>query len=992
MARTTTLTLRVNGEDRTVVFPTHHTLLEVLREECGLPGTKHGCELGECGACTVLVDGRPVLSCLTLAAAAAGRPIETVEGLQRGNRLHPLQAAFADLSAGQCGYCTSGMLMSAQALLAANDRPGEAEIQQALGGNLCRCTGYRKILQAVAWAAARLRGEDGTPPAEVFHGATEPAQAAAATMPEQRGFELVGKPFRRVDGRAKVSGQTRYADDLTFPRMCFLRLVRSTVPHARIGTIRLEAAAAMPGVLGFLTGEEIPISFGILPMSRDEHGLAQHKVRFVGDPVVAVAALTEDQAQAAARRVEIDYEPLETIGSVAEALASPEPRIHDYGSGGNLHRKKSMLFGDLEAGFAEADVVLEDTLFYEGNTHLAMEQHTAVGVPEDEGRVTLYSSTQVPHYVHRALARVLELPPSRVRVIACPNGGGFGGKSDIMNHEIVVAKMALKLGRPVKITLTREEVFYCHRGRHPILMQLRTGFLHDGRITAQHLKTALDGGAYASYGVASTLYAGALQTSSYNVPRYRFDTLRAFTNKPPCGPKRGHGTPQPRFATEVHLDKAAHRLGVDPADLRLKNLVLPGSLTANWLRLGKVGLGRCIEAVVAGSGWRRRYGKLPHGRGLGLACGAYICGVGLPLYKGEMPHSGVQIKLDRSGGVAVFCGQTEIGQGSDSVLAVLVAEVLGISLDDIRLCVADTDLTPVDFGSYSSRVTVMMGNAAVAAAENARARVAEAAAEQLGTPTDRLVFAGRRVFDCEDPQRGMSFARAVQAAEARFGTLGATGGYVPPTPPGRYQGAGVGPSPTYSYSAAVIEVEVDPATGLWRAEHVWIAHDIGRALNPTLTLGQVEGSVYMGLGEVMMEEQAFRRLPPRLSGALVHKAPSMLEYKSLTMHDMPPVTTYLIEDPDPAGPLGAKEVGQGPLLPVMPAVANAVFDAVGVRVDQVPIHPHMILKALGAKARGGEARYGPAAFPKVEFDRHLHVPTPEEGGDGTASNDPRRAA
>jgi CO/xanthine dehydrogenase Mo-binding subunit len=349
----------------------------------------------------------------------------------------------------------------------------------------------------------------------------------------------------------------------------------------------------------------------------------------------------------------------------------------------------------------------------------------------------------------------------------------------------------------------------------------------------------------------------------------------------------------------------------------------------------------------------------------------------------------VQLKLDRSGGVAVFCGEAEIGQGSDSVLAAVVAEVLGIDLKDIRLCVADTDLTPVDLGSYSSRVTLMVGHAAREAAERARDLLARAAADHLEVPAERLVFAEGRVFDALDPARGMSFAEAAIAAEARFGTLGTTGSYAPPRSPGRYRGAGVGPSPTYSYSAAVVEVEVDPATGLWRPVHVWTAHDVGRALNPVLVLGQIEGGVYMGLGEVMMEEQAFRRLPKRLSNALVHKFPSMLEYKSPTCDDMPPVTSYLIEEPDPAGPFGAKEVGQGPLLPVMPAVANALYDAVGVRVDQVPIHPHMVLKALEAKTAGVPARYGPRRFPEVDFGELLRVPTPAEGGDGRAIDDAR---
>lgn len=805
----------------------------------------------------------------------------------------------------------------------------------------------------------------------------------------QRELNIIGKPFRRVDGRAKVTGATRFADDLAFPRMCFARLVRSTVPHANIVSIDFSEAEKVPGYLGALTGKDVPIPFGILPVSQDEHALCPERVRFVGDPVAAVAAVTEDAAYEAALRVKVEYEPLTTISSFEDALANPEPRIHDYSDQGNLHKVVSMTFGEVEKGFEEADQIFEDVFYYEGNTHLPMEQHCAIGVAEDDDRVTLHSSSQTPHYVHRALSKVLELPAARIRVVACSNGGGFGGKSDPFNHEIVVAKLALKLGRPVKITLSREEVFYCHRGRHPVLMAMKTGVRKDGTITAQRLRTALDGGAYGSYGVASTYYTGALQTVTYKLPAYEFQGARAFTNKPPCGPKRGHGTPQPRFGFEVQLDKISVALGKNPADLRLNMLAEPNSVTANWLKIGSMGLRQCIEAVVAGSGFRERWGKLPEGRGLGLACGSYLCGAGLPIYWNHMPQSGVMLKLDRSGGVAAFCGEAEIGQGSDSVLAAVVAEVLGIALADIRLCVADTDLTPVDLGSYSSRVTLMVGNAALQAAERARDLIAQAVSQQLDVPKARLVFAERRVFDAQDPEKGLSFQDAVIATEARFGTLATTGSYIPPRSPGRYRGAGVGPSPAYSYSASVIEVEVDRETGLWNPVHVWIAHDIGKSLNPVLAIGQVEGGVYMGLGEVMMEEQVFRRLPKKLSNALVHRHPSILEYKSPTFADMPPVTSYLIEDPDPQGPFGAKEVGQGPLLPIMPAVANAIYDAVGVRVDQVPIHPHMVLRAMDAKANGQEPRFGPRSFPEVDFGENLMVPTPEQGGDGTAINDYR---
>jgi 4-hydroxybenzoyl-CoA reductase subunit alpha len=463
-----------------------------------------------------------------------------------------------------------------------------------------------------------------------------------------------------------------------------------------------------------------------------------------------------------------------------------------------------------------------------------------------------------------------------------------------------------------------------------------------------------------------------------------------FTNKPPCGPKRGHGTPQSRFGQEVQLDKIAERLQKDPAELRLGMIAPSNSLTANYLRIGTIGLAECIRRVVERSGWRDKFRKLPLGRGVGLACSSYLSGAGLPINWNDLPHSGVQLKLDRSGGVTVFCGATEIGQGSDDVLVAIVAEVLGIDPFDVRAVTGDTDLTPVDLGSYSSRVTLMMGNAAIQAAERAREMIATAVSSQLEIPKDRLVFADRRVFDGDRPERGVTFQEAVCMAEARVGTIGTTGSYTPPKSAARFKGGGVGPSPTYSYTAAVVEVDVDPESGWITVPRVWIAHDIGCGLNPTLVRGQVEGSVYMGLGEALMEEQVFRRLPARLSPALVHKFPSMLEYKSPTSLDMPEIFTDLVEHPDPAGPFGAKEVGQGPLLPIMPAVANAVYDAVGVRVDQIPITPEKIQRALQAKAAGKPARFGPSSFPDIVWPEALMVAPPWEGGDGRASNEPER--
>ena len=792
-------------------------------------------------------------------------------------------------------------------------------------------------------------------------------------------LRVVGKALRKVDATAKVTGATKFADDLFLPRMLYAKLLRSPHPHARIVSIDTTRAAALPGVKAVLTGKDLPIPFGILPVSQDEHALALEKVRFVGDPVAAIAATSEEAAAAALGRIAVQYQPLRPVTDARDAVAHSEPRIHDYGDRGNLHKLIHLEFGDVEQGFRDADLVREDTFFFEGSTHLPMEQHAAVADWSADGKVTLWSSTQTPHYVHRALAQVLELSPARIRVIACPNGGGFGGKSDPFSHEIVAAKLAMVTGRPVKITLTREEVFYCHRGRHPTLMWVKTGVTKDGAITGMHFRSLLDGGGYGSYGVASTYYTGALQTVTYHVPRYKFQGARAFTNKPPCGPKRGHGTPQPRFALEVHIDKIAEQLGLDPAELRLRHLVPPNSLTANWLRVGTMGLGRCIEKVIAGSGWKDKFRKLPAGKGIGLACSSYITGAGLPIYWNAMPHSGVQLKCDRGGGVTVFCGSTEIGQGSDSILAVIVAEVLGIDPRDVAVVTGDTELTPVDLGSYSSRVTLMTGNAAIQAAERARAQIARHAAAKLEVAVDRVGFGDGRVFDVQRPELGLSFADAVRLAEAAEGTVGTVGSYTPPPSPAKYRGSGVGPSPAYSYSACVAEVDVDAATGVVRVPRIWIAHDVGRAINAATVMGQIEGSVYMGLGEALMEEMTYRG-----NRNVVHKIPSLLEYKSPTTLEMCDVVTYVIEDPDPNGPFGAKECGQGPLLPVPPAVANAVYDAVGVRIDEVPITPEKVFKALRAKAKGEEGRVGPKSFPEIPWPEPTRVPPPWEGGDGSA--------
>jgi 4-hydroxybenzoyl-CoA reductase subunit alpha len=802
---------------------------------------------------------------------------------------------------------------------------------------------------------------------------------------EEPEFDVVGTSITRQDGLSKTTGSARYADDLKLPRMAFCRLLRGTRPHARIVSIDTAAARTLPGVYGVITGADVPVKYGVLPVGQDEQALCTDKVRYVGDAVAAVAAIDEETADRALDLIDVVYEDLPTYLSIDEGLTKQGEPIHE-GRFGNAHRAAALEFGDVDAALEQADHVYEDTYFFQGNTHLPLEQHACVAQWEPlspqssvlsppPGRLTLWSSTQSPHYVHKELAKALDLREDQVRVVAPPVGGGFGGKLELFQHEAAAAKLAMLTGRPIKAALNREEVFYCHRGRHPVLMWIKTGWSIDGKLLGMDFKSFVDGGAYTSYGAASLYYTGALQTVCEHVPAYRWQGLRVLTNKPPCGPKRGHGTPQPRYALECHFDTVAERLGLSVLDLRRKNFLEPYSKTVNHLRITSNGLRECVDIVSRESQFEARHGKMPFGKGLGFAVGAYLCGAGLPLYWNDMPHSSVDIRLDRSGVVTVACGQIDIGQGSNSMLVSVVAEALGAQPEQISLVSADTDLTPIDLGSYSSRVTFMAGNAAISAANQLRNLLVNAAADELDVPVDELVLRRGTLWRRDGLGPRLSFPELVKLAESRNGALTATGSYKPPRLGGPFKGSGVGPSPAYSYSASVVEVDVDPDTGWVTVKQVWLAHDIGRALNPVLVQGQVEGSIYMALGEALMEEQEFRgERGPRVLG--VHRVPSMLEYKSPTTFETPVIHSFLVETLDPEGPFGAKEVGQGPLLPVIPAIANAVHDAVGVRIDETPITPDKVLRALEARGEGKRARFGPTKIPTYPFPRLIKVPPP----------------
>jgi len=909
------LSLSVNGDQFELAVPPQATLLDVLRRDLGLTGTKAGCGSGDCGTCTVLLDGKPVCSCLVLAAEAEGRRVETVEGLAKGEVLHPLQRSFIERGAIQCGFCTPGALMSAKALLDANPHPTREEAADALAGNLCRCTGYHKILDAVVhW--------DEPPPAE-------PANGHAA----------VGRRKPKIDATDLATGRACFTDDMSRPGMLVGKILASPHAHARIRGIDISRAEALDGVKAVITGADVPETrYGVSPARYDEHVLAKDRVRYVGDEVAAVAAVDEDTCRRALELIEVDYEVLPAVFDPFEAMQEGAPRLHDHPRfENNINTRVKWHFGDVEAGFAEADVIREETFVGNRTYQSPMEPHCALAQWEPEGRLTLWTSTQVVHYVQHQMARLLEIPEGDVRVVMTHCGGGFGGKAEVNPLEICSVLLSRKTGRPVKMRYTREEMMRHCRGRHKQHIRMKIGAKRDGTITAVEEEAVLEGGAYSSFGIVAVYYAGAMVPTLYKLPHFKYDGYRVYTNLPACGAMRGHGCPHPRFAFEGVLDLLAEDLGLDPIDLRLKNAMQPDSVTVNSLEVGSCEFEACLRAVRERSGWDRKRGKLPRGRGIGVGCGGFVSGAGYPIYRSKFPHSNAFIRVAEDGAAAtLFTGEADIGQGSSTVLAQIAAEAMGVPYEAMRIVTSDTQRTPLGLGTYSSRVTLMGGNACRMAGEEIKGRVLEAAAEVLDAPPEALEAREGRVFLREHPEVGMAWAEAAARYFGEHGPLLGRGWYSPPEGlAGEHKGATVGTSPAYSFCACVAEVEVDLETGRVKVLKLTDAHDVGTPINPTAVEGQSEGAGVMMLSEALLEDLVFDD-----EGNLVN--PSLHDYLIATTCDAPEIDTTIVPSYEPRGPYGAKEVGEGSTLPVIGAIANAISDAIGVRVRELPITPERI--------------------------------------------------
>ncbi len=754
---------------------------------------------------------------------------------------------------------------------------------------------------------------------------------------------LIGKRTPYIDAVAKVTGKAEYAADCFKNNLAYIAFLRSPRAHALIEAIDTHAAQKLNGVLLIVTGKDLPIPFGVLPISRDETALAVGKVRYRGELVAAVVAESKAIAAEACSRISVSYQPLREFFNPVDSLAPCEPgdQIHVHGKNGtNIHKVARMSFNKPEKALAESPLVVSRSFRFAGLNHGFTEPMATLAYGDAEETLTVVSATQVPHYLQRTLSRVLELPLHKIRVIKPALGGGFGGKGDPFPHEIIAGYAALKLNRPVKVELDREGVFINNHGRHPTEMEISVGADRSGKLTGLKTDILIDGGAYGSFGVVTAYYNGVLLQGPYRIDPFGFKATRVYTNKPQCGAMRGHGAVNPRYAMECTLDILAEELKMDPCDLRARNFLPADTLTPGQLRITSNGVADCLKTVRKRSDWDRRHGRLPHGRGLGVACGFFISGSALPIYWTEYPQTVVHAKLDFDGRVVLFSGASDIGQGSDTLLVQIGAHELGISMDRVQVHTADTKLSPVDLGSYSSRVTFMMGNAARSAVVKLRTEIIKGIRKRHPAVSGELRFKDNRVVS-DDQQLNLTWAEAVALALAGRGSIMTSGYYISPKMGGDFKGAGAGLSPAYSFGAFISEVVVNPQTGQVIVKKVWGAHDCGKALNPLAVEGQIEGSIHMGVGQALSEELVYHQ------GRIMN--PTFLDYKIPTVLDTPEMDVSIIESDDREGPYGAKEAGEGPIHPVIPSIGNAVYDAVGIRLYDLPLTPPKVLAALKEK-------------------------------------------
>ena len=923
-----TLNFTVNNNPVSVEVKPNEFLAEVLRYKLGLTGTKIGCNEAECGICTVIVDGQPVVSCIYPALKAEGTKVETIEGLTDADgHLHPLQENFIKYGAVQCGFCTPGVIMQSKALL--DKKQGEPvtdeEIKIALKDTYCRCTGYVSITNAVKSANG---------------------QPNELVLPETKhGLNVVGEAKPRADAVAKVTGAAKYADDITFPGMLYGATLRAMVPHALIKKIDTSKAKALPGVYAVLTHEDVPGRKNHGLVTIDWPALCYDKVRYVGDAVAIVAADTQEIAKEALKLIEVEYEPLPVVDTAEYAHQPDAPRVHEKG---NLLKHIKVAKGDVEQGFAEADVVIERTYHTASTEHAFLEPECSIGRMTDGGRYEIYVGSQIAYQDREQVAAALGVPEAQVRIIGTLIGGGFGGKEDIMG-QIHVALLAKATGRPVKMLYTRHESLITHPKRHATTIKVKMGAKKDGRLTAAKAELYGDTGAYASLGEKVLTRATTHANGPYDVQHAKSDCFAMYTNNVPAGAFRGFGVTQSCFAVEMTVDELAGQLGIDPIDLRRMNSLQVGSTTnTGQMLLESVGMDECLKRVVEAmkaDEARRTNEPFIYGRpwkighknyAWGLAIGYKNTGLG----GGADDCASAEIEVFPTGVnfAEIRTSSAEIGQGLPGVLAAVVAEELGLPFEKVSVLLSDTDLTPNGGPTTASRQTYVSGNAARHAAIRMREVMSTVAAERLDVPPDSLKFRHGRV---EHNGKSASFAEVVEWMQAEGRATKLIYDYhAPETKP---LGQGGDMHVAFSYAAHAALVEVDTDTGEVKVLKVIAAHDVGRALNPLALEGQIEGGIVMGIGNALTEEFSHEKGVPW--------AQWLARYKMPSIKHTPAIESFVVEHEVSSGPFGAKGVGEIASIPITPAITNAIANAVGVRIRRLPVDQDTLLRAMKSGAK-----------------------------------------
>jgi xanthine dehydrogenase molybdenum-binding subunit len=928
----TLLSLTVNGNHYQLDPLPGETLADLLRKRLHLTGTKIACNEAECGACTVIMDGEPVLSCSTPAERADGKTITTIEGLAKQDQLHPLQEAFVKHGAVQCGFCIPGQIMTSYALLEKNPQPASTDIRHALKDTLCRCAGYPTIENAILAAAESLQTGNPVREPEVPPSATE--------------GNTVGRLEIRPDAVEKVTGHAKFTDDLVFENMLFAAVKRAGVPHAFVTKIDISKVRAVPGVVAVLTAEDVP--------GENIHGLVTldwpvmvgvgERVRYVGDAIAIVAAETQEIAKAAAELVEVEFDLQPVISDAVQSRQDGQPQIHEKG---NLLKHIKIRKGDPEIGFAEADVVLEHTFHTPAHDHLFMEPECSIAVPTKTGtfpeneRMLIYVGSQIPYQDRTQVARALGWEEKRVRILGQLMGGGFGGKEDIAG-QIHAALLANVTGRPVKLLFDRHESLLVHPKRHATQIKVKLGAKKDGTLVAAKTELYGDTGAYASLGEKVLTRATTHSAGPYKIPHVHADCYAMYTNNPPAGAFRGFGVLQSAFAIETMLDNLAETLGVDRIELRRKNALRVGDETSTGQVMREsAGLVECIDKVSGAmcqvSGLSReelfKARPVPRAEHLVRAWGFASAFKNTGLGGGADDCSGAEVELYEDGSFQVRSSSAELGQGLVTVMRMVVAEELSIPAEQVSVLVMDTDLTPNGGPTTASRQTYVTGNASRLAAKTLREAITATLAEKYDQPPEKIRFEAGKV-------RVNGHSLTMQEVYDEMKSAGKDPRvlydyHAPVTTP---LGTPGDMHVAFSFASQAAEVEVNTLTGEVRVIRVIAANDVGHAINPLGLRGQIEGGVVMGVGHTLLENFITK------DGMVV--TDHMSRYRIPSIVHTPEIIPIVVEDPVSSGPYGAKGVGEIVLIPTPPAITNAIYNAVGVRFDTLPVDQEKLLWAM----------------------------------------------